>query len=228
MGRTYGYNYLDVLLLPGALPSSPVHSRHNYSQTARLRGLAAADEVKHVLDDLLGRRDVPQRERALRAVPHSGGEDRAALNREVDGLEPLALPREERDGERGLEADALVALRLGLLGLGLGEEEERAEHVLVGLVVAGAEDELGVGVGVQDALDDLALVDGERAHFEVLLADEDCMWTSAYTPMEADKTGMRTLDWPLACEVVLEQILTLVTLEETGTRYHQHPTYLEL
>ena len=65
---------------------------------------------------------------------------------------------------RGLAAGGRGALR---------EEEEGAEHVLVRLVVAGAEDELGVGVEVEDALHDLALVHRERADFQVLLPDED-------------------------------------------------------
>ena len=99
--------------------------------------------------------------------------------------------------------NALVALRLGLLRLRLGEEEERAEHVLVGLVVARAEDELGVGVEVEDALHDLTLVHRERAHLEVLLAHEH-------------------LDRPLAREVVLEQVLALVALEETSRSRSAH------
>ena len=65
---------------------------------------------------------------------------------------------------RGLAAGGRGALR---------EEEEGAEHVLVRLVVAGAEDELGVRVEVQDPLHNLALVHGERADLEVLLANED-------------------------------------------------------
>ena len=47
----------------------------------------------------------------------------------------------------------------------MGEGEERA--------VARAEDELGVGMGVEDALEDLALVDGGRANLEVLLSNKD-------------------------------------------------------
>ena len=133
-------------------------------------GQSVAHEVEHMLDDLLGRRDVPKRERALRAVPDGGREDRVARDREVDGRVLLALLREERHGERRVEADALRLLRLRRA---LWEEEERAEHVLVGLVVARAEHELGLGVEVENALDDLALVDRERTDFEVLLADED-------------------------------------------------------
>ena len=168
-------------------PPSPSMGRRYYNlQVARLRlllGLRAlrqgvADEVEHVLDDLLGRRDVPERERALRAVADGGREDRVARDREVDGRVLLLALREERDGERGVEAHALGCAGGGALR---GEEEERAEHVLVRLVVAGAEDELGVGVEVEDALHDLALVDGERAHFEVLLADENYIQMLAYS-----------------------------------------------
>ena len=65
------------------------------------------------------------------------------------------------------------------------------------LVITSAEDELGVGVEVEDALHDLALVHRERAHLEVLLAHEH-------------------LDRPLAREVVLEQVLALVALEEAA------------
>ena len=38
------------------------------------------------------------------------------------------------------------------------------------LVIASAEDEFGVGVVVQNALDNLALVDSDRTHFKILLA----------------------------------------------------------
>ena len=41
------------------------------------------------------------------------------------------------------------------------------------LVITSTEHEFGVGVVVQDPLDDLALVHGERAHLEVLLPNED-------------------------------------------------------
>ena len=151
----------------------------------RLAGQGVAHQVEHVLDDLLGRRDMPKRECALRAVAHSGREDRIARDREVDGRVLLALLREERDGERGIEAHTLRLLRLRAGAL--WEEEQRAEHVFVGLVVARAEDELGVGVEVEDALDDLALVHRERADFEVLLADEDYMRISVHACMMAQE-----------------------------------------
>ena len=45
------------------------------------------------------------------------------------------------------------------------------------LVVTSAEHELGIRIVVEDALDDLALVDRYWADLEVLLADEDCTKT---------------------------------------------------
>jgi hypothetical protein len=44
---------------------------------------------------------------------------------------------------------------------------------LIGLVVSGTEDKVGIWVLVQQRLDDLALVDGQRSDLEVLLSDED-------------------------------------------------------
>ena len=88
-----------------------------------------------MLDDLLGRRDVPERERALRAVADGGREDRVARDREVDGRLLLALPREERDGERRVEAHALGLLRLRLDEAGVtyeyldGKTRDRGERV---------------------------------------------------------------------------------------------------
>jgi hypothetical protein len=69
------------------------------------------------------------------------------------------------------------------------------------LVVAGAEDELGLGVLVNDALDNLALVDGERPDLKVLLADED-------------------LYRPTGGESALKQVVALLALEraEVGIR----------
>ena len=97
-----------------------------------------------------------------------------------------------------------------------GGQEERAEHVLVGLVVARAEDELGVGVGVQDALDDLALVDGERADLEVLLADENCTARESQRGFSDVLLQQLTFDGTLAREVVLEQVLALVALKKAA------------
>ena len=82
------------------------------------------------------------------------------------------------------------------------------------LVIAGAEHELGVGVEVQDALHDLALVHRERADFEVLLPDEDCRKRSVLSVMTR-RWAQRTLNRPLARKVVLEQVLALMALEET-------------
>jgi len=62
------------------------------------------------------------------------------------------------------------------------------------LVVTSTEDELGVRVLVQNPFDDLALVDGDGSHFQVLLADED-------------------LNWPLVGQIVFEKILTLSALK---------------
>ena len=208
--------------------------RYYNLQVARLRlllGLRAlrqgvADEVEHVLDDLLGRRDVPERERALRAVADGGREDRVARDREVDGRVLLLALREERDGERGVEAHALGCAGGGALR---GEEEERAEHVLVRLVVAGAEDELGVGVEVEDALHDLALVHRERAHFEVLLADEDCMWKSAYTHENREVSqGCAPSIGRLRARLFSSRSWHWWHWKRLGPRAHQHPTYLQL
>lgn len=41
------------------------------------------------------------------------------------------------------------------------------------LIVTSTEDEFCVWVKVEDSFDDFALVDGDRANFKVLLADED-------------------------------------------------------
>ena len=46
------------------------------------------------------------------------------------------------------------------------------------LVITGAEDELRVGVEVEDTLDDFALVDGNGTNFEVLLANENYVFLS--------------------------------------------------
>ena len=46
------------------------------------------------------------------------------------------------------------------------------------LVVTSTEHEFGVGVVVQDPLDDLALVDGNGAYFKILLADKHCIQVS--------------------------------------------------
>lgn len=59
------------------------------SKIAPLLGRRLRDEVQHVLDDLLGRRDVPDGERAFAAVPDGGREHRVALDGERDGLELL-------------------------------------------------------------------------------------------------------------------------------------------
>lgn len=41
------------------------------------------------------------------------------------------------------------------------------------LIVTRAENELGIGVAIQDSLDDFALVDSNGANLEILLADEN-------------------------------------------------------
>ena len=64
------------------------------------------------------------------------------------------------------------------------------------LVITRTEDKLRVRVQVQDPLDDLALVDRNRANLQVLLADED-------------------LNRALVREVVLEEVLALAALEQT-------------
>lgn len=64
------------------------------------------------------------------------------------------------------------------------------------LVITCTEDKLRVRVQVQDPLDDLALVDRNRANLQILLADED-------------------LNRALVREVVLEEVLALAALEQT-------------
>ena len=44
---------------------------------------------------------------------------------------------------------------------------------LTNLIIASTEDEFCVWVEVEDSFDDFALVDGNRANFEVLFANED-------------------------------------------------------
>ncbi len=91
------------------------------------RGRQRERDVLHqrerVVNHLVRRVDVPRRERALRAVPDGGGEHRLGLDLQVDGLRGGVVDERHRHG-RG-HRDLLDAW---------GEEEERAEHVLVGLV----------------------------------------------------------------------------------------------
>lgn len=96
------------------------------SQAAILVVRILRDEVEHVLDDFLRRRYVPHGERALAAVPDSGREHSLAFDRELYGLKLLRrVLGEERHGERRLHDDLLRLIAL--------EEQERAEHVFVGL-----------------------------------------------------------------------------------------------
>lgn len=138
-------------------------------RSSKLRvGLFLRDvpQIKEVADDVFGCGDVPCCERTFAAVANGGREDALTGKRKVNRLElARVLARYEGDRERRFELD----VRLVLVPV---EQEERAEHVLVGLVVAGTDDELRIRVVVQDTLDDLTLVDGQRTDFEVLLADE--------------------------------------------------------
>ena len=134
------------------------------------------NEMEHVLNNLLGSHDVPDGEHALRPVANGGRKHRIVRDRKFNGavlVRLLFAAGEERDGARRVERDthargshsAATARGGRKRGAVLGEGEERA--------VARAEDELGVGMGVEDALEDLALVDGGRANLEVLLSDKD-------------------------------------------------------
>lgn len=49
------------------------------------------------------------------------------------------------------------------------------ERERIYLVVTGAEDEFGIGIAVQDSLDDFSFVNCDRTHFEVFLPDENCV-----------------------------------------------------
>ena len=167
------------------------------------------DETKHMVNHLFRDRDVPYRKRTFAAVANGGREHRVTLDRKLNGLELRRRVLEKRDGERGLHDDFGRRGRVRRDGGRSGrrrvlEEEERAEHVFVCLVVARTEDELGVGVVVQYPFDNLSLrtpqsvlyrfrvsptrthlVDSNRANLEILLADEN-------------------LDRPLTCEVILQ------------------------
>lgn len=85
-----------------------------------------ADEAEHVLHDLIWRCDMPNGKGALAAVPDGGGEDRIAPDSKLDGLVlDCVVLREQRHGERGFHDRFLDCL--------VREEQERAEHVLIGL-----------------------------------------------------------------------------------------------
>ena len=77
-----------------------------------------------MLYDLLGGGNVPTCERPLAAMANGGGEDRIRLDGEID--RGLALAVDEGHGEGRFHLDVRGARR---------EEEERTEHVLVGLGV---------------------------------------------------------------------------------------------
>lgn len=67
-------------------------------------------------------------------------------------------------------------------------------HQPTHLVITSAEDEVGIGVLVENTLDDLALVDGQRTNLEVLLTNED-------------------LDGPTRSKIALEQVEGLLALK---------------
>lgn len=100
------------------------------------------------------------------------------------------------------------------------------------LVVSRAEDELGVGIVVQDALDNLTLcacqhlsslaegtnthlVDSDRAHFQILFSNEHCIKRSSAAAL-LHRTKVRTFYRTLARKVVLKQVLALMALEQTA------------
>lgn len=96
------------------------------SEIALLLGRCLRDEVQHVLDDLLGCGDVPHGERAFAAVADGGREHCIALDGERDGLELLC------GGVFGEEGDGQWRVQHGF-GVITLEEQERAEHILIGL-----------------------------------------------------------------------------------------------
>ena len=80
-----------------------------------------------MLDDLFRRRDVPDGQRALATVSNGSGEYRLTFNRERNRFQLFSLGRvlgEEGDGQWRLQ-DSLGVVTL--------EEQESAEHVLIGL-----------------------------------------------------------------------------------------------
>ena len=140
---------------------------------------------------------MPNSQSPLTTMPNSSREDILPPNRQPNRLVLVFLTPNQGHGKRRFQHDRLRIRRgRGVVAL---EQEQGAEHVFVRLVVACAEDEFGVGVEVENAFDDFALVDGDGTDFEVLLADED-------------------LDGSFTREVVLEEVLALVTLEETARR----------
>ena len=125
----------------------------------------APDKLEHSIDDLVRRGNVPRRKGLLAARPNRGREQARWFNLERDWFDCAPV-----HGCSGCDGDRWVHCRRRAAH---GEERaHRAEHILVGLVVARAEDELRVGIGVQEPLDNFALVDCHRADFEVLLAHE--------------------------------------------------------
>lgn len=78
-----------------------------------------------MLVDLFGTGDVPDGECTFAAVTNGGRKDTLACDGEIDGVElRRGLFREEGHGERRLQTSGLLVTR---------EEEQGAEHVLIGL-----------------------------------------------------------------------------------------------
>ncbi len=179
--------------------------RRSHSELRRL----ALRKSEHALNDLLRARDVPPGKGLLAATTNGRAEHTLRTERQFDRRQLLARLLARAVARLGTQRSLhchlpLRSARAGRVRhdergvrrrLGRGEGDERAEHVLVRLVVASTEHELRLRVLVQDALHDLALVDCERPHLEVLLPDEH-------------------LDGTFVREVVLQQILALTALEE--------------
>ena len=130
-----------------------------------LENRIAPDKIKHGIDNLMCRGNVPRCKSLLATGPNGGSEQARRLDFERDWLDFVPVY-----GRSGGDRDRWVHYRLRAAhGV---ERAHRAEHILVGLVVARAEDEFRVGVSVQKPLDNFAFVDCHRTDFEVLLAHE--------------------------------------------------------
>jgi hypothetical protein len=139
-----------------------------------------------VIDDLLWGSDVPYSKRAFAAVADGGGEHSLSLNSKLNRLELLF-------GEKG---NGKRRFHHNLLGISR-EEKESAEHVLIGLnslvshltddmfegrviylVVTSTEDEFGVGIEIENTLDNLALITCQHIYKAVDLRREHTLLTA--------------------------------------------------
>jgi len=122
----------------------------------------APNKVEHSIDDLVRRGNMPRRKSLLDARPDGGRKQARRLNLERDRPDITRSSRGDRNRWVHIRGRAAH-----------GEERAHcAEHVLIGLVVARAENKFRVGVSVQEPLNNFALVDCDWTDLEVLLAHE--------------------------------------------------------